>query len=134
MSSRLDEEIARIEQNEARQKRTIFNAVESLREQDYDVDYILEIPMVQALEQIAEKQRLHTEYEIIRLLIIDQLSSFDGAIAQDFENQRLDLIAEGNEIDLMEEFELGVILSPARRNGAYSMLKTIKEYAKKLIT
>ena len=39
-----------------------------------------------------------------------------------------------NEIDLMEEFELGVILSPARRNGAYSMLKTIKEYAKKLVT
>ena len=36
------------------------------------------------------------------------------------------------EIDLMEEFDLGVILSPARRNGAYSMLKTIKEYAKKL--
>ena len=102
MSSRLDEEIARIEQNEARQKRTIFNAVESLREQDYDVDYILEMPMVQALEQIAEKQRLHTEHEIIRLLIIDQLSSFDDAIAQDFENQRLDLIAEGNEIDLMD--------------------------------
>ena len=28
-----------------------------------------------------------------------------------------------SEIDLMEEFELGVILSPARRNGAFSMLK-----------
>ena len=102
MSSRLDEEIARIELNEARQKRTIFNAVESLREQDYDVDYILEMPMVQALEQISEKQRLHTEHEIIRLLIIDQLSSFDDAIANDFENQRIDLIAEGNEIDLMD--------------------------------
>jgi cysteine desulfuration protein SufE len=38
-----------------------------------------------------------------------------------------------SEIDLMEEFDLGVILSPARRNGAYSMLKTIKEYAKNLI-
>ncbi len=38
-----------------------------------------------------------------------------------------------SEIDLMEEFDLGVILSPARRNGAYSMLKTIKEYAKKLV-
>ena len=37
-----------------------------------------------------------------------------------------------SEIDLMEDFDLGVILSPARRNGAYSMLKTIKEYAKKL--
>ena len=32
----------------------------------------------------------------------------------------------------MEEFELGVILSPARRNGAFSMLKTIKEYSQNL--
>ena len=37
-----------------------------------------------------------------------------------------------SEIDLMEEFELGVILSPARRNGAFSMLKTIKEISQKL--
>ena len=34
-----------------------------------------------------------------------------------------------SEADLMEEFELGVILSPARRNGAFSMLKKIKEFA-----
>ena len=37
-----------------------------------------------------------------------------------------------SEIDLMEEFELGVILSPARRNGAFSMLKPIKEFSQKL--
>ena len=37
-----------------------------------------------------------------------------------------------SEIDLMEEFELGVILSPARRNGAFNMLKMIKDYAVKL--
>ena len=37
-----------------------------------------------------------------------------------------------SEIDLMEEFELGVILSPARRNGAFSMLETIKEFSQKL--
>ena len=37
-----------------------------------------------------------------------------------------------SEIDLMEEFELGVILSPARRNGAFSMLKTIREFSQKL--
>ena len=35
-----------------------------------------------------------------------------------------------SKIDLMEEFELGVILSPARRNGAFSMLKTICENKK----
>ena len=37
-----------------------------------------------------------------------------------------------SEIDLMEEFELGVILSLARRNGAFSMLKTIREFSQKL--
>jgi len=37
-----------------------------------------------------------------------------------------------SKIYLMEEFELGVILSPARRNGAFSMLKTIKEFSQKL--
>ena len=37
-----------------------------------------------------------------------------------------------SKIDLMDEFELGVILSPARRNGAFGMLKTIKEFSKKL--
>ena len=38
-----------------------------------------------------------------------------------------------SKIDLMDEFELGVLLSPARRNGAFSMLRTIKEFASKLI-
>ena len=102
MSPRLDEEISRIEQNEARQRRTIFNSVESLKEHDYDVEYILDLPMVEALEEISEKQRLHTEHEIIRLLIIDQLSSFDDKIAQEFEQQRLELIGEVNEMDLMD--------------------------------
>ena len=37
-----------------------------------------------------------------------------------------------SKIDLMQEFELGAILSPARRNGAFSMLKSIKNYAEKL--
>ena len=39
---------------------------------------------------------------------------------------------DNSQIDFMEEFELGVILSPARRNGAFSMLKTIREFALKL--
>ena len=101
MAFRLDKEISHIEQNEARQKRTIFNAIESLKEQGYDADYILDMPMVQALEQITQKQKQHTEHESIRLLIIDQLSSFDDKIAKDYENQRLQILNNGNEIDLM---------------------------------
>ena len=53
-------------------------------------------------------------------------------IASIYSDETADEIAS-SEIDLMEEFDLGVILSPARRNGAYNMLKTIKEYAKNLI-
>ena len=35
-----------------------------------------------------------------------------------------------SKIDLMDEFELGVLLSPARRNGAFSMLKIKSIYLK----
>ena len=52
-------------------------------------------------------------------------------IASIYSDHTADEIAEST-IDLMEEFELGVILSPARRNGAFSMLKTIKEFSQKL--
>ena len=48
-----------------------------------------------------------------------------------YSNETAEDIAN-SQIDLMEEFELGVILSPARRNGAFSMLKTIREFALKL--
>ena len=47
-------------------------------------------------------------------------SIYSGESANDIVN---------SEADLMEEFELGVILSPARRNGAFSMLKKIKDFA-----
>ena len=52
-------------------------------------------------------------------------------IAAFYSNETAEDIAN-SQIDLMEEFELGVILSPARRNGAFSMLKTIREFALKL--
>ena len=52
-------------------------------------------------------------------------------IASIYSNEAPKDIAD-SEIDLMEEFELGVILSPARRNGAFSMLKSIKEFSQKL--
>ena len=52
-------------------------------------------------------------------------------IAAIYSNETAEDIAN-SQIDLMEAFELGVILSPARRNGAFSMLKTIREFALKL--
>ena len=66
----------------------------------------------------------------IRMLLQKGLVTLIASIYSDEKAE--DIVS--NEIDLMEEFELGVILSPARRNGAYSMLKTIKQYAKNLAT
>ena len=42
-------------------------------------------------------------------------------IASIYSNETAEEIAN-SEVDLMEEFDLGVILSPARRNGAYSKI------------
>ena len=102
MSSKIDDELSILEQNEARQRRTIFTSVEVLIEQGYDAEYIIDLPMIKALEEIAEKQRLHTEYEILRLLIIDKLAPFDDKIAEDYEKHRLALIGRSSEIDLID--------------------------------
>jgi cysteine desulfuration protein SufE len=67
------------------------------------------------------------------------LCDSDALIAKGLVNMITDIYSgetaqaiNNSEIDLMEEFDLGVILSPARRNGAFNMLKKIKEYAKGL--
>ena len=102
MAVKIDQELSILEQNEARQKRTIFASVELLKEQGYDAEYIIDLPMIEALEEIAEKQRMHTEYELLRLQIIDKLSPFDDKIAEDYEKHRLALIGRSTEQDLVD--------------------------------
>ena len=102
MAVKIDQELSILEQNEARQKRTIFASVELLKEQGYDAEYIIDLPMIEALEEIAEKQRMHTEYELLRLQIIDKLSPFDDKIAEDYEKHRLALIGRSTEQDLID--------------------------------
>jgi len=64
----------------------------------------------------------------------------DALIARGLVNMITDIYSgetpetiKDSEIDLMEEFDLGIILSPARRNGAFNMLKKIKDYAEGLL-
>ena len=64
----------------------------------------------------------------------------DALIAKGMVNMITDIYSgetpesiNSSKIDLMEEFDLGVILSPARRNGAFNMLKKIKYYAEGLL-
>ena len=60
------------------------------------------------------------------------LCDSDALIAKGLVNMITDIYSgetaqaiNNSEIDLMEEFDLGVILSPARRNGAFNMLKDL---------
>ena len=64
----------------------------------------------------------------------------DALIAKGLVNMITDIYSgetaetiKNSEINLMEEFDLGIILSPARRNGAFNMLKKIKDYAEGLL-
>jgi len=102
MAEKIDAELSLLEHNEARQKRTIFSAIETLREQGYEVDYVMKLPMIEALEEILLKQKIHTEHELIRLLIIDELSQFDDDIALDYEERRQLLLGENNDQKLID--------------------------------
>ena len=90
--------------------------------------------MITKSQYIVHFHQLIQEEKLLFLSDSDALISkgLVTLISSIYSNETAEEIAN-SDIDLMEEFELGVILSPARRNGAYSMLKTIKEYAKKLL-
>ena len=81
----IDSRLSEIEQNEARQKRTVYAAIESLKADGYDVDYINEMELVDALHEIATTQMLHNQHELIRLMIIDELAEFDDGLAEKYE-------------------------------------------------
>ena len=90
----IDSRLSEIEQNEARQKRTVYAAIESLKADGYDVDYINEMELVDALHEIATTQMLHNQHELVRLMIIDELAEFDDGLAEKYEVKRKTLLGD----------------------------------------
>lgn len=100
--SDIDAQLSEIEQNEARQKRTIYSAAQALQEAGHNTDNIAEMNLVDALQEIAQRQRLHNFHEMIRLQIIDEIAEFDDQLADKYEAERKLLLGSGSEADLTE--------------------------------
>ncbi len=100
--SDIDAQLSEIEQNEARQKRTIYSAAQALQEAGHNVDSIEQMNLVDALQEIAQQQRLHNFHEMIRLQIIDEIAEFDDQLADKYEAERKLLLGGNSEEDLAE--------------------------------
>ncbi len=98
----LDNLLSEIEENEARQKRAVYAAIESLRSDGYDVEYIADMNLVEALQEIGHRQKMHNLHEIIRLQIIDEIAEFDDQLAEKYEVQRKTMLNNDAEISLTD--------------------------------
>ena len=98
----LDSLLSEIEENEARQKRAVYAAIESLRNDGYDVEYIADMNLVEALQEIGNRQKMHNLHEIIRLQIIDEIAEFDDQLAEKYEVQRKTMLNNDAEISLTD--------------------------------
>ena len=98
----IDVILSEIEENEARQKRTVYSAIESLQSEGYDVEYIAEMNLVDAITEITQRQKLHNLHEMIRLQIIDEIAEYDEQLAENFESQRKLLLNNDSEEVMMD--------------------------------
>ena len=96
----LDSRLSEIEESEARQKRAVSSSIEALSNDGYNVEYIYELNLVDAMQEIAQRQKLHNLHEIIRLQIIDEIAEYDDQMAERYELQRKALLNCEDESEL----------------------------------
>ena len=96
----IDRSLTEIEESEARQKRAVYAAIETLLSDGYDVEYISELNLVDAMQEIAQRQKIHNLHEIIRLQIIDEIAEYDGQMAERYELQRKAMLNSEDEGEL----------------------------------
>ena len=104
--SEIDNALSEVEENEARQKRTVYGAIESLQSEGYNVEYIAEMNLIDAVNEITYRQKLHNLHEMIRLQIIDEIAEFDDELAEKYETQRKLLLNSDSEeavLDLSQQ-------------------------------
>ena len=93
-------ELAEIERIEEKQNQLITNSMKHMLETGYDVVYISELNLKDALDEIDKWYLLHDEHEQLRLLIIREITPFDNSLADHHEARRIVLIKEGLSADI----------------------------------
>ena len=93
-------ELGEIEHVEEKQNQLITDSMKHMLEVGYDVVYISELNLKDALDEIDKWYLLHDEHEQLRLLIIREISPFDNSLADHHEARRIVLIEEGLSADI----------------------------------
>ena len=93
-------ELGEIEHIEEKQNQLITDSMKHMLEVGYDVVYISELNLKDALDEIDKWYLLHDEHEQLRLLIIREISPFDNSLADHHEARRIVLIEEGLSADI----------------------------------
>jgi len=93
-------ELTEIERIEEKQNQLITDSMKHMLEAGYDVVYISELNLKDALDEIDKWYLLHDEHEQLRLLIIREITPFDNSLADHHEARRIVLIKEGLSADI----------------------------------
>jgi len=96
----VEEGLSGIEQNEKRQNGLITDSMKQMLDVGYDVGYISELNLKEALDEIDKWYLLHDEHEQLRLLIIKEIAPFDESLAEHHDSRRIVLIKEGLSADV----------------------------------
>lgn len=94
-----------LEDDEVRQRTAIRNAASMLRESGFDVSQIESMPILEGLDWITQMHEYHDVHEELRLLILEQISVFDPALAQHHEGRRRELL-DTHSLEELRKFRL----------------------------
>ena len=99
-SVEIDEALSTLESDESRQRTAISNAGATLVEAGFDVGELEKMPIIDALDWIAQLHDLHDLHEELRLLIAEQIALFDPELAAHHEERRRELIHQTSHAEL----------------------------------
>jgi hypothetical protein len=91
-----------LEEDENRQRAAITHAATMLNEAGFDVGRVERMPIIEALDWIAQLHDLHGLHEDLRLLIIEQIALFDPELATHHELRRQELISQTSHNELRD--------------------------------
>lgn len=99
-ATEIDEALSKLEDDELRQRTAISNAGATLVEAGFDVAELDKMPIIDALDWIAQLHDLHDLHEELRLLIAEQIAQFDPELADHHEERRKELIHQTSHAEL----------------------------------
>ena len=91
-----------IELVEERQNNLITDSMKQMQDIGFDVGYVSELNLKQALDEMDKWYLLHDEHEQLRLLITKEIAPFDESLAEHHDSRRIVLMKQGLSANVQE--------------------------------